>query len=55
MERTRNAGTILLTLLLVALFAVATFLVVKAAGGTEVSADYSNTPNAVVPGPPAFR
>ena len=43
-------GAVLGTLL----FAAATYVVVDVAGGTEVEADYSNTPNGVVPSPPAF-
>ena len=38
-----------------AVFCVSSYLVVDAAGGTKVESDYSNTPNAVVPGPPAFK
>lgn len=43
------------TLVGVAVFGVATTLVVEAAGGTKVAPDYSNTPTGVVPGPPAFK
>lgn len=50
-----NAGTILLAVVALLLLGVVTFAVVKAAGGTDVSPAYSNTPNAVVPGPPAFK
>lgn len=53
--RRSNALTMALTVFALALFAVVTFAVIKAAGGTELSPDYSNTPNAVVPGPPAFK
>jgi hypothetical protein len=38
-----------------AVFCLTTYLVVEQAGGTKVESDYSNTPNAVVPGPPAFQ
>ena len=38
-----------------AVFCVSTYLVVDAAGGTKVESDYSNTPNAVTPGAPAFK
>ena len=38
-----------------ALFCVSTYLAVDAAGGTKVEPDYSNTPNAVTPGAPAFK
>ena len=50
-----NAGLILLTAFALLVFAVITFAAVKAAGGTDIAPDYSNTPNATVPGPPAFR
>ena len=43
------------TLVGVAVYCVATTLVVDAAGGTKVESDYSNTPSGVVPGPPAFK
>ncbi len=51
----RNLGTIVFAMLLLAAFCTATFIIVKVAGGTDVSPSYSNTPNAVVPGPPAFK
>ena len=50
-----NAPLIVGTLVSLAAFSVVTFAVVEQAGGTDVSPDYSNTPNAVVPGPPAFK
>ena len=37
------------------LFAVSTYVVVDVAGGTDLSPSYSNTPNGVHPGPPAFK
>ena len=36
-------------------YAVGTYVVVETAGGTGISADYSNTPNGVTPGAPAFK
>ena len=45
----------MLVLIVVALFGGVTYAVVRAAGGADVSPSYSNTPNAVVPGPPAFK
>ncbi|MBC7679220.1 MAG: hypothetical protein H7233_09545 [Pseudorhodobacter sp.] len=54
MDRLRNAGGTVVTVLLVFLFAIATYFVVLAAGGTQVRPDNSNTPNATVPGPPPF-
>lgn len=50
-----NAGTILLAVVALLMVGIVTFAVVKVAGGTDVSPGYSNTPNAVVPGPPAFK
>ena len=55
MDRLRNSGGTLLTVLLTFVFAIATYFVVVAAGGTELRPDDSNTPNATVPGPPAFK
>ena len=55
MDRLRNSGGTLVTVLLVFVFAIATYFVVVAAGGTELRPDDSNTPNATVPGPPAFK
>ena len=55
MDRLRNAGGTFVTVLLVFVFAIATYFVVVAAGGTEIRPDDSNTPNATVPGPPAFK
>lgn len=50
-----NAGTILLAVVALLMVGFVTFAVVKVAGGTDVSPGYSNTPNAVVPGPPTFK
>lgn len=55
MASSRNALTISLALLALALFSVVVYVVVSISGGVGVSPDYSNTPNAVVPGPPAFK
>ncbi len=38
-----------------AVFCVGTYVVTEMAGGTKLESDYSNTPNGVVPGPPAFK
>ena len=43
------------TVVSLALFCITTVAVDKQAGGTDVSPDYSNTPNGVVPGAPAFK
>lgn len=37
------------------LFGGVTWWVVDRAGGTKVEPGYSNTPNATIPGPPAFK
>ena len=55
MKSTSDAPKILLTVLGLAIYAVGTYAVVEAAGGTEVSSHYGNTPNATVPGPPAQK
>ena len=51
----RDLPMILAAVLGTIAFAVGTYAVVEAAGGTDVEADYSNTPNGVVPGPPEAR
>ena len=38
-----------------AVFSVSTYVVVEAAGGARVAPGYSNTPNGVTPGAPAFK
>lgn len=55
MNAIRNNGSTLLVVLLVFLYAIATYVIVQTAGGVKLSPDYSNTPNATVPGPPPFR
>ena len=50
-----NAPLYVAALLGLTLYAVGTYVVVEVAGGTEVSSTDSNTPNGVVPGPPAAR
>jgi peptidoglycan/LPS O-acetylase OafA/YrhL len=50
-----NAALILAAMVATLLFGGLTYWVVERAGGTKVSADYSNTPNATVPGPPRLR
>lgn len=37
------------------IYGATTYIVTEVAGGTGVHADESNTPNAVVPGPPPFK
>ena len=54
-QRTSLVPLIVGTLVGMAVFCVTTYVVVEQAGGTKVESDYSNTPNAVVPGPPAFK
>jgi hypothetical protein len=39
----------------VGVYAVATWAVTEAAGGTKIEPGYSNTPNAVTSAPPAFK
>lgn len=55
MERKSNVPMYVLTIVGLAFYAAATYVVVDQAGGVGVHADDSNTPNAVVPGPPAFK
>ena len=50
-----NTSMILLATIATLLFGLVTWWVVDAAGGTKVEPGYSNTPNATVPGPPAFK
>lgn len=54
-EAKSNLVPVLATFLGLAVFAGGTYAVVEAAGGTTVSPSYSNTPNGVTPGPPAFK
>ena len=50
-----NVPMIVMTLLGLAIYATGTYIVVDQAGGVGVHSDDSNTPNAVVPGPPDFK
>ena len=50
-----NVPLYVAALLGLTVYAVGTYVVVEVAGGTEVSSTDSNTPNGVVPGPPAAR
>lgn len=50
-----NTRMILLSMVATVLFGVVTWWAVDAAGGTKVEPGYSNTPNATVPGPPAYK
>lgn len=53
-ERKSSAPMIVGAVLGTLLFAGATYAVVDVAGGTDVSPDYSNTPNGVTPSAPEF-
>ena len=50
-----NTAMILTGAIFCLLFGVVTWWVVDISGGTSVDPAYSNTPNATVPGPPAFK
>lgn len=50
-----NTRLILAAMVATVLFGALTWWVVDRAGGTAVDANYSNTPNATVPGPPDLR
>lgn len=54
-KRRSNTPLYLAALIGLAVYAVGTYAVVEVAGGTDVSSGHGNTPNAVVPGPPADR
>ncbi len=54
MNMLRNSGSTLLVLFIVAVFAAITYVTVDLANG-GLSPSNSNTPNATVPGPPAFK
>ena len=54
MNMLRNSGSTLLVIFVVAMFAAITYITVDLAKG-GLSPSNSNTPNATVPGPPAFR
>lgn len=55
MERKSNVPMYVMTFVSLAIFAATTYVVVDQAGGVGVRPEDSNTPNAVVPGPPAFK
>jgi hypothetical protein len=50
-----NVPLYVMTAVGLAIYAATTWIVVDNAGGVGVHSDDSNTPNAVVPGPPAFK
>ena len=50
-----NIPMYVLTLVGLVIYAATTWVVVDHAGGVGVHANDSNTPNGVVPGPPAFK
>jgi hypothetical protein len=50
-----NTATILVAMVATLLFGFVTWWAVDAAGGTKVEPGSSNTPNATVSGPPAFK
>ena len=54
MRKKSNAPLYVGTILGLALYGVGTYVVTEVAGGTEVIETDSNTPNAVVPGPPGI-
>jgi hypothetical protein len=55
MERKSNVPMYVLTAVGLAIYAATTYIVVDQAGGVGVHSDDSNTPNAIVPGPPAAK
>lgn len=55
MERKSNVPMYVLTLLGLAIYGATTYVVTEVAGGTGNHADYSNSPNGVVTGPPDFK
>ena len=55
MERKSNVPMIVMSVVGTLAFAIGTYAVVEAAGGTEFDPGYSNTPNATVPGPPGLK
>lgn len=50
-----STGLILVSTVAMLLFGVVTWWATDTAGGTKVDPAYSNTPNATIPGPPAFK
>ncbi|MGB8652403.1 MAG: hypothetical protein WCD35_17285 [Mycobacteriales bacterium] len=55
MESRGNTVTILIGFVATLAFGAMTYFTVDQAGGTKMSPDYSNTPNATVPGPPGVK
>jgi hypothetical protein len=54
-KKSSNAGVIVMALVGIAIYAVATYIVTVQAGGTKIESTYSNTPNAVTSEPPPFK
>ena len=54
-EGKSNVPLYITTVLGLLIYAVGTYAVVEVAGGTDVSSEHGNTPNAVAPGPPADK
>lgn len=50
-----NTATIIVAAVACIAFGAITFWVVDAAGGTKIDPGYSNTPNATISGPPAYK
>lgn len=50
-----NTATIIVAAVACIVFGGITWWAVDTAGGTSFSPDYSNTPNATVSGPPAYK
>lgn len=50
-----NVPMYVMTVLGLVIYAATTWVVVDNAGGVGVHSEDSNTPNGVVPGPPAFK
>jgi hypothetical protein len=55
MERKSNVPMIVVSVVSTFAFAIGTYVVVEAAGGTKIEPGYSNTPNATIPGPPGVK
>lgn len=56
MARKSNLPSILAAVVGTLVFAVTTYVVTEAAGGTDANdSGYSNTPNGVTEGPPPFK
>jgi hypothetical protein len=54
-KRRSNVPMYVLALVGLAIYGATTYVVTDVAGGTGVHSDDSNTPNAVVSGPPDFK